>query len=256
MDLRTLPRHLPKRFFSPVGFRKDGRPIMPIAGGSEPSNQGGQQDNSGQGDQQGQQDGQQKQEPEEARDEHGAGLGFPKDTRTEDMTDAQKVNYWRNQSKVQQRQREQAERDLQAEKQRNTQQNQNGNNGDGSGTVREQQADDSAIRASAAQDAAMATIRTTLALRGMKADDIDDTVDLLSPAKFVTADHKVDSAKVTAFVEKTAGRGTGGGSSDFGAGRREEQGRNKAEAGRQFAEKRFGNARQGENRGALGGLRK
>jgi hypothetical protein len=127
------------------------------------------------------------------------------------MTDAQKVNYWRNQSKTQQKLREQRERELEDERKKNK---------PGSGTVPDQQqgsgtaqVDEAAVRSEAAQDAALATIRSSLALRGKKSEDIDELVDLLSPAKFVTADHKVDTAKVVAFIEKNAPVGTtsGGG---------------------------------------------
>ena len=41
-------------------------------------------------------------------------LGFPKDTPTDQMTDAQKAAYWHNQSKVQQKAREEKERALSA----------------------------------------------------------------------------------------------------------------------------------------------
>jgi hypothetical protein len=215
------------------------------AGGSNESGSGGQQK------------ADEKKAPEEARDEHGAGLGFPKDTRTEDMTDQQKANYWRNQSKVQQKLREEAERKLQEK-----------NNGKESGTVREQQqgsgsnsneqVDSAAIRSEAAQDAAMATIRSSLALRGKTADDIDSLVDVLSMAKFVTADHKVDTAKVVAFIEKNApaAGSNGSGGSDFGAGRREEAGKNRKDAARAEAEKRFAGQKDQPNRGHLGGLRR
>lgn len=201
--------------------------------------------------------------PEEARDEHGAGLGFPKDTRTEDMTDQQKANYWRNQSKVQQKLREQRERELEEERQKSK--GQSGQQGQGSGTVPDQQqgsgntqADSAAIRSEAAQDAALATIRTSLALRGKSADDIDSLVDVLSMAKFVTADHKVDTAKVVAFVDKNApaSGSNGGGGSDFGAGRREGQRSDRKSAAREEAERRFAGKENQPNRGSLGGLRR
>lgn len=258
MSRNTLPR----RYFTPLGYRKDGRPIFPIAGGSEPP----KQDQPPADPPKDQQTGQQQsgtQAPEEARDEHGAGLGFPKDTRVEDMNADQKANYWRNQSKVQQKKAEEAERRLQA-----SQQNAGQNNGSGSGTVRDQQQDSGngntgqtdavAIRSEAAQDAALATIRSSLALRGKKAEDIDELVDLLSPAKFVTADHKVDTAKVVAFIEKNAPASSNGGGTgtDFGAGRRETATPDRKAAARAEADKRFAGQKDAPNRGSLGGLRR
>jgi hypothetical protein len=44
-------------------------------------------------------------QPVEATDEAGRGLGFPKDTPTEKMTEPQRTSYWRNQSRVQEAER-------------------------------------------------------------------------------------------------------------------------------------------------------
>lgn len=256
MSVRTLPRH---RFTGQraVGFRKDGRPIFPIAGGSEPPDQKDDKKDD-------QRDQQQNSGPVEATDEHGAGLGYPKDTRVEDMNADQKANYWRTIAKKKTKEVEQRDRELADARAGKNQQSGDAQNGQQSGTVRDQQqssgtqADTAAIRREAAEDAASATLRTALALRGKKADEIDEMLDMINPAKFTTSDFKVDPAKVASYVEKyaPADSGSNGTSSDYGAGRREGTAPDRKAAAKAEAEKRFAGRQDQPNRGHLGGLRR
>lgn len=197
----------------------------------------------------------------DAVDEHGASLGFPKDTAVKDMNDAQRANYWRNQAKVQQRKAEALERQQSGGQNQNQQQNQNGG---GSGTVRDQQqggnektgtVDEAAIRREVAKDAATASIRTALAARNKTAEEIDEIVDFLDPTRFLTAENKLDSAKITAFVTKTVPvRGGEGGNP--GQGQQQQQSESKAAAGKAAAESRWGSRDKNQNRGQYGGLRR
>lgn len=230
MRLNTLPSH----YFRPVGYRKDGRPIFPIAGGSEPPNQppppadppNPPPANPPAG-------------PVEAVDpETGETLGFPDKTPVEQMTDTQKANYWRNQTKVANKRvpknLDQIQRDAQAwaEYQRTQK-------------PPEQQAIDAAVEKAradalkeAAQESALALLRVTLQTRGKNAAEVDEIVDPLNPAKFLTQDGKLDTARVTAFVDKLAPVRSGGGQ-HIGQGRFDQIPQSRAEAGRIEAQRRF-----------------
>ena len=227
--------------------------------GDQQQNAGGDGQNQQQNGDGGDQSGDGSGPKPDAVDEHGASLGFPKDTAVKDMTPQQQASYWRNQAKVQQRRVQDLER---TQQQRNQQQN--GQNGDGSGTVRDQQqggnsqagsVDEAAIRREIAADAASASIRTALAARGKSAEEIDEIVDFVDPTKFLTAENKLDSAKITAFVTKTVPvRGGEGGVP--GQGQQQQQTQSKAAAGKAAAEKRWGSRDNQQNRGQLGGLRR
>lgn len=200
-------------------------------GGNPPANdqqQGGQND---------QQQNQQQQRVE-ATDEHGVGLGFPKDTATKDMSDAELAAYWRNQSKTQQRRADALERaQQQGNQQQNQQQiNQNGNQQQ-SGPSREEI--EAQVRTEAARDAALALLRTNLHTRGKKLDEIDDLVKFVNPDSFINAEKKVDTASVITYLDKIAPTGTGGGGGGLpGQGRHEQNAADRAAGGKSEAERR------------------
>lgn len=197
---------LPKLPLPILGYRKDGRPIVNIMGGSEPPNQPPAN----------QPPANQPPPPEntapvEATDEDGVGLGFPKDTAVDKMTADQKANYWRNQSKVQQK-RVPADLDkLQQDAQawREHQAKQNPPAGPPNAPTREQI--EAEIRADVSRDAALAILRTNLHTRGKNAEEIDDLLQYVAPDAFLTAEKKVDAAKVTTYLDRVAPSGSGGG---------------------------------------------
>lgn len=204
---------LPKLPLPILGYRKDGRPIFPIMGGSEP-HQGGQQNGQQQDGQQNGQQQQQNQEPAEATDEDGVGLGFPKDTAVDKMTADQKANYWRNQSKVQQKRvpadLDKLQQDAQAWREYQAAQNQQQNGQQQQNTPTREQIE-AEIRADVSRDAALAILRTNLHTRGKNAEEIDDLLQYVAPDAFLTAEKKVDAAKVTTYLDRVAPSGSGGG---------------------------------------------
>ena len=247
---------LPKRFFVPVGFRKDGRPIFPIAGGSEPPNQ--QTDGTPPGDGTSPPPGQQQSTgPEMFKDEDGRDL-YPLNTAVKDMTPEQQAGYWRTESKKQQRLREDAERRA-------------GQNNGGSGTVRDQQQtqgaqlDDAAVQAKVdaarregQRDAVVVSLTASLQMRGKTADEITEILDVIDPVKFLDANGKVDTTKVANHLARVAPAGTnngGGGAPGQGRQGDSNQRTDPREIAREEA-KRRGHLDPGANRGALGGLRK
>lgn len=192
----------------------------------------------GQNDQQqggGQNDQQQQTQRVEATDEHGVGLGFPKDTATKDMSDAEQAAYWRNQSKTQQRRADALER---AQQQGNQQQqsSQSGNQQQ-SGPSREEI--EAQVRLESARDSALALLRTNLHTRGKKLDEIDDLVKFVNPDSFINAEKKVDTASVITYLDKIAPTGTGGGGGGLpGQGRHEQSAADRAAGGKSEAERR------------------
>lgn len=175
----------------------------------------------------------------EATDEHGVGLGFPKDTKTDDMTADEKANYWRTEAKKQQRRvpsnLEQLQTDAQAwqEHQRTLQQQSGGSSNDDRAQIEAQ------IREEAARDSALALLRTTLHTRGKNAEEIDELVKFVNPASFLTSEKKVDTVSVIAYLDKIAPTGTGGGGGGLpGQGRHEQQVADRAAAGKAESERR------------------
>jgi hypothetical protein len=232
-----------------LGYRFDGRPIFPIAGGSEPL----KQDDPPKTDPP-KTDPPKDEPPQDVRDEFGRSLGFPEKTRVEDMKPEQQAAYWRTESKKQQKAREEAERKL-------------SQNNNGSGTVRDQQQQtnsDAAVTAArdegrreAAKDAARATLEAALALRGKSEEESSELLGVIDPAAFLTSEGKTDAAKVTRYVDKVAPAGNGGGGTGGtpGQGRFSQAPADPRAIARAEAEKR-GYASSDKNRGALGGLRK
>lgn len=245
-----MPRSTLARYRNRAIFSRD--PDEGGGGGTGDNQQGGTGDNQ-QGGTGGDNQQQQNSGPVDATDEHGASLGFPKDTAVKDMNDAQKANYWRNQAKVQQRKAEALERAQNGGK--NQQESGTVQNQQQSGAEKTVQVDEVAIRREAGKDAASAAIRSSLALRGKNAEEIDDIVDVIDTAKFLTADHKLDAAKIAAFVTKTVPvRGSEGGNP--GQGQQQQKTESKAAAGKAAAEARWGSRDQNQNRGTYGGLRR
>lgn len=222
-----------------LGWRKNGMPIFPIAGGSEPHGDqtGGtndQQQTGGTNDQQ-----QQAAGPAEAKDENGVALGFPEATKVEDMTPVQQAAYWRNQSKVQQRRvpanLTQLEQDAAAwaEYQRTQQTPAD----QALAAARTEAA--TAARKEAAQESALALLRISLHNRGKTDAEIDELVEFVSPDRFLTSDSKLDTAKVTTYVDKLVPapvRGADG--RPIGQGRYEQVPSDRTAAGKTEAERR------------------
>lgn len=246
--LNTLPPT------SVLGFRKDGRPIFPIAGGSEPP----KQDDPPKGDPP-KSDPPKDSGPKMVTDEDGTAL-YPANTAVAEMTAEQRANYWRAESKKQQRLREEAERKAQGSQ-----------NGDGSGTVRDQQQSSSdseaAVRAAeakgrreAAKDAVLVTITTTLQSRGKKTDEITELLDVVNPDKFLDDNGKIDGTKVANYVARVAP--ASGSQNDDSSGGNPGQGNHQQQGGMSARDRakaeaeRRGLTAGNVNRGALGGLRK
>lgn len=207
------------------------------------SAEGGGGGTGGENQQQQSNDQQQQSAPVEATDEHGVGLGFPKDTKVEDMTDAQGKMYWRHQTKVQQGKvpknltelQERAQKWDEYQRSLNPQGNQQ--NQQQSGPSREQI--EAEVRLEASRDSALALIRTNLHTRGKKADEIDGLVQFINPDAFLNPEKKVDTASVIAYLDKIAPTGTGGGGGGLpGQGRHEQQAVDKAAEGKAEAERR------------------
>jgi hypothetical protein len=240
----TLPR------LHPVGYRKDGRPIFPIRGGSEPPEQKDDQKTDPPADQK-------NNGPEMVTDEHGTAL-YPKNTAVAEMTPVQQANYWRAESKKQQKLREDAERKAQGSQ-----------NSGGSGTVPDQQQSqtgdsEAAVQAAreagrreAAKDAVLVTISATLQSRGKKPDEITELLDVVNPDKFLDEHGKIDGTKVANYVSRVApASGSNGGGGNPGQGNHERQsGLSARDRAKSEAERR-GLTAGDANRGALGGLRK
>lgn len=218
---------------------------------------GGQQTDQQQqgGDQQ--QNGQQQSGPEMVKDDQGNDL-YPKNTAVAEMQPEHRANYWRTESKKQQKAREDAERKLNAQ------------NGNGSGTVSNQQtqsaqSDDQAVQAQIAEarregqrDAVVIAMTTSLQMRGRNSDEISELLDVVNPDKFLDDSGKVDSTKVANYISRVAPVGTagGGGNGAPGQGRFENNTTvDPREVAREEA-KRRGIIDPSANRGALGGLRK
>jgi len=234
MKLNTLARH-PRtgHLLVPVGYRRNGKPIWPILGGSEPpapptppgpptpptppaspvlptpptpAPNGN------------------------ATDEQGNDLGFPANTAVAEMSDRQAAAYWRNQSKVQQGrvpsdlaelQRKAAELDQLRASQR---------------TDAEKAADEardagrSEGRTQVAQEAAQEFLRAQLAV-GRTDEQVNTLMRGVSAAGFVGQDAKVDYSGIRLFAA-TLGGPAGGGDLDIGNGRRGGTGKPSVAAGR------------------------
>lgn len=206
-----------------------------------------------------QQSGQQNSGPEMAKDDDGNEL-YPLNTATKDMKPEHLANYWRAESKKQQKLREDAERRAQS----------SGQNAGSSGTVPNQQqtqgaqTDAAAVQAArdegkreGQRDAVVVAMTASLQMRGKKTDEITEILDVVNPDKFLGEGGKVDTTKVANFLARVApasSNGNGGGAP--GQGRFENNQRtDPREIAREEA-KRRGHLDPGANRGTLGGLRK
>lgn len=253
MSRSSLPRRATSYRDLPIlGYRKNGKPIYPIMGASEPPKQDDPPKN----------DPPKNDPPKgpvEATDpETGIGLGFPAETRVDDMTDAQKAAYWRHQTKVQQKRVPSNLEQLQADaaelaRIRQSQQ-----------TPAEQQIQKAreetalATRKEVSKESALTNLRILLHTRGKSETEIDGLVKYVNTESFLTQDGKVDTASVIAYADgivpaTSAGGSRGGlpGQGRFGSNTREDP----RAIARAEAERR-GHLDTGANRGALGGLRK
>jgi hypothetical protein len=250
VSLHTLPR----RYFRPVGYRKDGRPIFPIAGGSAPPDQ--QTGDKDQQQQTGDKDQQQQSGPPMAKDDDGKDL-YPLNTAIADMTPDQRANYWRSTSKNIQKNKDaeiaELKRQLAAV----------------SGTVTGQQTqsaqqDDQAVQAQIAEarregqrDAVVISLTTSLQMRERTREEIDELLGVVDPNKFLDDSGKVDSTKVANYISRVAPVGTSGGSNGApGQGRFENREKADPRAQARAEAERRGHINPANNRGALGGLRK
>ena len=185
----------------------------------------------------------------EAKDEAGVGLGFPSETKVDDMNADQKAAYWRNEAKKANKRvpsnLEQMQRDAQAwaEHQRAQLPEEQRKAAEREEQIR-RDARAEAIR-EANRDNALALLRVTLTTRGKNAAEVDDIVDPLSAEKFLDAEGKVDAGKVTAYADKIAPSRSGGGGGTPG------QGHHDGAPTDKFAEGRAEAARRG-----YGGLKK
>lgn len=244
-----------------IGLRANGRPIWPIMGAS-PDDTGGQGGAGGQnagagGDNGGSGTGGNSGSggqggagaTENAVDDKGRDLGFPKDTPVAEMTDAQQAAYWRNQSRKHQGRFDslvgdrsfddvKADLDAYAKVQREQQ------------TPAEQALADA--REAGRQEArtaertasATAVFRGALEAGGVTGDDLEELVSNFNVTNYV-GDNGVDTTKITNFAKRfTTAPGTGstdrrrdfgGGNRGSGSGQKQRGAGGKAEA-----EKRFG----------------
>lgn len=199
---------------------------------------------------------------EMVKDAQGVEL-YPANTALAEMKPEHRENYWRNQSKVQQKKyedekrvREEAERKLQG-----------GTQGDaGSGTVRDQQQSqpDQQQAVSAAREegrregqrqAVLVSLSTSLQMRGKNAEDITELLGVVDPAKFLDDSGTLDGTKVANYLARVAPASGGGTGGNPGQGQQQQAPTNRRAQAMAEAERR-GYGKQAENRGALGGLRK
>jgi hypothetical protein len=233
MARNTLARHAPGTI---LGYRKSGKPIFPIAGGSEPPTPPvpptppaptppTPPNDPAPG--------------EEAVNDKGEKLGFPAKTPVEQMSDKQAAAYWRNQSKVQQHLADQRKDydDVKAaaDKWRAHE------------TEQQTPADKALAEAelkgkkAAAGDAAMASLRVILQTRGKDEKEVSDLLEFVSSERFLTADGLVDHQKVMTYADKLTPSGSqNGGSGGYGQGRFEQTTQSRSAAGVAEAERRFG----------------
>lgn len=187
--------------------------------------------------------------PVEATDpETGIGLGFPAETKVDDMTDAQKAAYWRNHSKKMQKQVPSNLAELQenARKWAEFQQSQQ--------TPAEQQIQKArdeaaaATRKEVAAESALTNLRVVLHTRGKSEAEVEGLVEFLNPERFLTQDGKVDTARVIAYADGIAPAGSGGGSQRGGLpgqGKFGQASEDKSAAGKAEADRRFSRTKAG-----------
>lgn len=225
VPLHALLHPLTKAPIVPLGFRKNGRAIWPVLGGSEPPNRGGDPGGDGGGDPGPDggdppggdpADGGPK-PPTDVNDPHY----FPPNTPVAEMTADQRANYWRFEAKKQQARlpknlddivRRAGEYDALLAASRT----------EAEVAVDEaREAGRAEGRAQVLQDSADTILRAAIEARGKSEDETDAIMRGLNPAGFISNDN-VDRAAIRAFVDTLIPDGAqqqqrGGG--DIGQGR-------------------------------------
>lgn len=184
---------------------------------------------------------------ENATDEHGKDLGYPKDTRVAEMTAEQRAEYWKHQSQkhegryknlVGDRSFDDVRKDLDelAEIKKSQQ------------TPAEQALAEAreagkaeAIKESSSK-AATAIFRVALQAQGHDEKDIDDLVENFNVANFIGEDGDVDTDKLSTFAKRFTPAGTADDKRrrDFGGGHRNGSSqKTRGAAGKAEAERRF-----------------
>jgi hypothetical protein len=196
--------------------------------------------------------------PEMVKDDDGSDA-YPANTAIKDMSPEHRAEYWRIQSKTQQRKREEAERKLQQQSGQ-----QGAQNGNGSGTVTDQQKQSTSTDADRAReegrregqrDAVLVSMSTSLQLRGLKTDEITELLEVVNPDKFLD-DGKVDSTKVANYLARVAPVQGNQQRGLPGQGNREQQTVSRKQQAKEAAQSLGLTQGADPNRGALGGLRK
>lgn len=181
----------------------------------------------------------------EATDDEGNKLGFPKDTPTADMTDAERAAYWRTESKKHQKALPKNLADLQRDAQAWQDYQRTQKTPEQQQTEQQQRDSEARIKREAAEDAAKTLLEAILSERGKKTEEVDDLLDTLNLSKLLTDDGKLDRTKVRTLADKLAPTRSGGG---YGQGRYEQAPQDKAEAGRAEAKRRSGAQDQNTSR--------
>lgn len=242
MHRNTLPLKHPLTGtpFRPVGYRRNGRPIWPILGGSEPAGEGagGNGGGSGSGNTSG---------GSTTGGEGGGGDGgpvtnpadpnfFPPNTAVAEMTPVQQAAYWRNQSKVQQ---SRVPANLTELQQKASQYDQLVASTRSEAEV----AIDEALemgraegRAEVQAQAAQEFLRGQLS-QGRTDEQVDALMRGINAGGFVGQDGKIDYTGLRAFAT-TLGGATGGGDPDIGNGRRGGAGKPSVARGRSLYQER------------------
>jgi hypothetical protein len=231
----VTPRTLPK--LPIIGYRKDGRPIFPIMGGEDSPT--AEQQAAAAVAAQAAADAAKNTGPVEATDEHGVGLGFPKDTAVADMKVEERANYWRAESKKQQAKVPSNLAELQEAK-RKWDEFQASQQTPAEQQIQQVRAETEArVREETNKDAVVALLRTSLHTAGKNTEEIDDLIGFVDPSKFLDGEKKMDTAKVSSYLAKIVPTGTAGGSGGLpGQGRYQQTEHSKAEAGAAEAERR------------------
>lgn len=230
--------------FAPIGLRKDGRPIFPILGGSEPPNQPSNPPSNPPSptDPPNPPGHPAPTDPPAATTDPADPNFFPPNTAVDDMTDKQKAAYWRNQSKIQQARVPKNLEELQAaaakwaevERERMTPSEK------ALAEAREAGKAEGALAAN--QEAASSILNTSLGLRGKSDAEIAAIMRGINPAGFIK-DGKVDNGAIAQFIDTIApaagsgGQGPGGGRG-IGQGRYDAPPADRRAAGMAEAERR------------------
>lgn len=171
----------------PLGYRKDGRPIFPILGGSEPPNQPPADPPKDP-----------PADPPKPPADPPADKGFPEGTPLEQMNLEQQRNYWKHYAR-------------QHESRANARADYDDVKAKAAKSVND--AKDAGKREGAREayaKSAAAVLKTSLTSRGKTAEQAQAVVDAANLAAFIT-DDGIDTAKVESFVNSIAAPVKGGG---------------------------------------------